>query len=186
MRRCTHLNSAATSGRTFVLLLFILFVASGCTTTGEVVESWRGQPIEAVVAQWGPPGSYESVSNGLGSISAFDFHGRTRSSEQPIGPGAHTYEWTYITHTFHPERCEVTEYKDGCKTVTTTRFIPARWSRSSDDFYLMTDDAGRVVDGGSSYERKLWPFNRLGENRRGWGSLRQGWDEASSQRLAAE
>ena len=179
-----RMTPASLSG---LALSFLLLCVGGCTTTDEVIASWRGQPIEAVVDQWGPPGWYETVSHS-GYIGAYDHRYQDRSHVQPIREGANTYTWSYTSHTFYPERCEVIEYKDkdGCKTYTTTRTIPAHWVTSSDDFYLTTDDAGRVESGGSSYEGKLWPLCLMLEKRSGWGSLRKGWDPDQPERFAAE
>ena len=178
-----RLNTASSTG---LILLILSLCSGGCTTTEEVVESWRGQPIEAVVQQWGPPGWYETADYSSLRVMAYDYRYQTRSHEQPIQEGANTYSWTYTSHTFHPERCEVKEYKDGDKTYKTTRIIPAHWSTCSDSFYLTTNDAGRINGGGSSYEQNIWPLNKISKKRKGWGSLRRGWNAEQVEQVAAE
>ncbi|MEO0474847.1 MAG: hypothetical protein AAF085_02590 [Planctomycetota bacterium] len=176
----------STSLSTGLILLTLLLSGVGCTNTQEVVDSWRGHPIEAVVDQWGMPGFYETVYGGHRHVSPLDYQFRTNSSEQPLQAGANTYTWEYVTHTFYPETCEVIEYKDGCKTVTKVRTIPAHWIRSSSHFYLTTNNAGLVNGGGSSREGLLWPLSLMPENRTGWGSLRRDWDPDHIDQVAAE
>ena len=149
-----------------------VLLSSGCTTTDQVVASWKGQPIDAVIGQWGPPGRY--VIN----------HGPPFCERGPVGPNPgypvydprpeanQVFSWHYTTHHYTPQRIETRtrQYEDRC--VTTTRIIPAKWTTTVDWFSLRTDHHGRVVAGDSSYDHKIYPFNRLFEKKRGWGSPR--------------
>jgi hypothetical protein len=160
------------SSSKLMLLAFFLHAAVGCTSTEAVVESWRGHPIEEVVAQWGPPGDYDSVSSGFSEAPTGEFMARTDSREQAIRPGARSYTWSQTTHQYNPEYTETVARTRGDETIYTTRVIPAKWKSDSAYFKLTTDEDGRVDGGRSSDSRKIWPFNLFFEKSRGWGSPR--------------
>lgn len=156
------------------LPLLIAMLSIGCTNTQSVVDSWRGHPIEDVVAQWGPPGEFET-SYGPRSHPHAPMSGLQQTGyEQPLVPGAAMYTWRYTTHRYTPARIETRHHRYGDEhCTTTTRMIPASWSTQVDWFSLSTDTSGRVVSGRSSYQAGLLPIDLFFEKQSGWSSPRQ-------------
>lgn len=130
-----------------VALLLLLFVSQGCTTTNRVVESWRGYPIEEVVAQWGPPSSSDSIGSGILEAPPHEIDIRFDSRERAVHAGARTYTWEHTTHHYRPEYTKTVTRREGDLLISKSRVVPAAWDSSTKYFELQTDDEGRVVAG---------------------------------------
>ena len=82
--------------RLFRFLMGLAFlVLSGCATTQnyeKMLSSWVGQPVSAVVAQWGPPDS-EFVNEGTRYLTWY------KSGQIYMPPSSPTYTTSFVGNT---------------------------------------------------------------------------------------
>jgi len=156
----------------FAILCTVLL--SGCTT-GYVVNSWRGHPIEEVVAQWGPPRTSKHVDavGGFQNLPSHDWSDMHESSEQAVVAGSHTYRWESETRTYHPEYTETVGKWHGDTYRERTHVVPERWETRNRWFELTTDENGHVVSGRSRDSDHGFFLSLLAASADGWGKPRQ-------------
>ena len=147
------------------VVLLLLIASAGCTTTDEVVESWRGYPIDDVFAQWGPPSSsYDDHSPG----------GSSYTTVHPVREGQRVFRWQETTTSYYAAHWETRYRQVNGQTVCETRYVPARTSTRREYFLLSTDDQGRVVHGRSGRSGLLMLLDgRYAASDGRWGTVRR-------------
>ena len=163
-------NNVHVYSRGLPILILVAVFVGGCATDQEVVDSWRGYPIEAVIAQWGSTKSSTPVKKAASNKSS-DENREKDSIEEGGGVGARYYEWSSTDYRFKQEYTETVTEKRGDKLISRTRHVPAEYWTETKKFVLKTDDHGLVVSGYSHDDSPL--LGIYAANNGKWGKPRR-------------